>query len=216
MSRPTMPMCAARRPSSARRSRAMCPMYRCRTFRWSRRARSSSASRTAIYSAKVAQARANVLTQSTNLDNSVQAQRVEAGRRTAQDAAIANAQAQLLSVQADMRRTDALVAKGWATDPRSRQPVGGPARGRSAVAPGARQPRNRHARRPVRHRRPVRAEAPMSRRRRRRCGSPRSTSTTRVIRAPAGGTAERNRRSARPVCHGGHAADVPRSAGPSG
>jgi multidrug resistance efflux pump len=68
-----------------------------------------------IYSAKVAQARANSLTQSTNLDNSVQAQKSkEAGERS-QDAAIANAQAQLVKVRADMRRTDALIAHGWVT-----------------------------------------------------------------------------------------------------
>jgi multidrug resistance efflux pump len=68
-----------------------------------------------IYNARVAQARANVLTQSTTLDNSVQAQRGKEANELAEDAAIANAQAQLVKVQADMRRTDALIAHGWVT-----------------------------------------------------------------------------------------------------
>jgi multidrug resistance efflux pump len=68
-----------------------------------------------IYRAKVAQAQANVLTQSANLDNSTQAQRSREASELSQDAAIANAQAQLIKVQADMRRTDALIAHGWVT-----------------------------------------------------------------------------------------------------
>jgi multidrug resistance efflux pump len=68
-----------------------------------------------IYGAKVAQARANVLTQSTNLDNSIQAQKSKEAGELSQDAAIANAQAQLVKVQADMHRTDALMAHGWVT-----------------------------------------------------------------------------------------------------
>ena len=68
-----------------------------------------------IYGAKVAQARANVLTQSANFDNSTQAQRSREANELAQDAAIANAQAQLVKVQADMQRVDALVAHGWVT-----------------------------------------------------------------------------------------------------
>ena len=68
-----------------------------------------------IYSAKVAQARANVLTQQANLDNSDQAQRSKEVSTLAQDAAIANAQAQLYKVQADLRRTDALISHGWVT-----------------------------------------------------------------------------------------------------
>lgn len=68
-----------------------------------------------IYGAKVAQARANVLTQSANLDNSTQAQRSREADELAQDAAIASAQAQLVRVQADTRRTDALIANGWVT-----------------------------------------------------------------------------------------------------
>jgi len=68
-----------------------------------------------IYSARVAQARANVLTQSTTFDNSTQAQRAKEANELAEDAAIANAQAQLVKVQADMRRTDALIAHGWVT-----------------------------------------------------------------------------------------------------
>ena len=68
-----------------------------------------------IYGAKVAQARANVLTQSANFDNSTQAQRSREADELAQDAAIANAQAQLARVQADTRRTNALIANGWVT-----------------------------------------------------------------------------------------------------
>jgi len=68
-----------------------------------------------IYSAKVAQAKANVLTQAANLDNSSQAQKSREANELAQDAAIANASAQLLRVRADMRRTDALIANGWVT-----------------------------------------------------------------------------------------------------
>ena len=68
-----------------------------------------------IYGAKVAQARANVLTQVANFDNSTQAQRSKESSELSQDAAIANAQAQLVKVQADTRRTDALIANGWIT-----------------------------------------------------------------------------------------------------
>jgi len=68
-----------------------------------------------IYNAKVAQARANVLTQQANLDNSDQAQRSKEANTFAQDAAIANAQAQLAKVRTDLRRTNALIANGWAT-----------------------------------------------------------------------------------------------------
>ncbi len=68
-----------------------------------------------IYRAKVAQAQANVLTQVANLDNSTQAQRSKEANELAEDASIANAQAQLTRVQADMRRTDALIAHGWVT-----------------------------------------------------------------------------------------------------
>ena len=68
-----------------------------------------------IYSARVAQARANVLTQISNLDNSEQAQRSREANIHAQDAAIANAQAQLLRTQADTRRIESLIANGWVT-----------------------------------------------------------------------------------------------------
>lgn len=68
-----------------------------------------------IYSARVAQARANVLTQQANLDNSSQAQRSKEVNTLAQDAAIANAQAQLYKVQTDLRRTDSLISHGWVT-----------------------------------------------------------------------------------------------------
>jgi len=68
-----------------------------------------------IYSARVAQARANVLTQQANLDNSTQAQRSKEVNTLALDAAIANAQAQLEKVRTDLRRTNALIANGWTT-----------------------------------------------------------------------------------------------------
>lgn len=68
-----------------------------------------------IYSARVAQARANVLTQLANLDNSTQTQRSREAGELAGDAAIFNAQAQLRKVQADMRRVEALAKRGWVT-----------------------------------------------------------------------------------------------------
>jgi multidrug resistance efflux pump len=68
-----------------------------------------------IYSAKVAQARANVLTQVANLDNSDQAQRSKEAGTLAQDAGIASAQAQLNRARADWNRLEALVKAGWAT-----------------------------------------------------------------------------------------------------
>lgn len=68
-----------------------------------------------IYSARVAQARANVLTQLANLDNSTQTQRSREAGEQAGDAAIFNAQAQLRKVQSDMRRIEALAERGWVT-----------------------------------------------------------------------------------------------------
>jgi multidrug resistance efflux pump len=68
-----------------------------------------------IYRARVAQARANVLTQQADLDNSEQAERSKFVSTFAQDAAIANAEAQLARTQADLRRTSALFAEGWTT-----------------------------------------------------------------------------------------------------
>jgi len=68
-----------------------------------------------IYSARVAQARANVLTQIANLDNSEQAQRSKEASTLSQDAGIAGAQAQLARAQADWRRLEPLVKNGWAT-----------------------------------------------------------------------------------------------------
>lgn len=67
------------------------------------------------YAARVAQSRANVLTQQANLDNSSQAQRSKSASTLAQDAAIANAEAQLFKAQTDLRRTEALIAHGWVT-----------------------------------------------------------------------------------------------------
>ena len=68
-----------------------------------------------IYNARVSQARANVLNQTASLDNSLQAERSKMASELAQDAAIANAEAQLRKVQADTRRTNALIAHGWVT-----------------------------------------------------------------------------------------------------
>lgn len=68
-----------------------------------------------IYSAKVAQARANVLSQIASFDNSTQAQRSREANELAEDAAIANAQAQLTKAQADTRRVEALIGNGWVT-----------------------------------------------------------------------------------------------------
>ncbi len=68
-----------------------------------------------IYSARVAQARANVLTQQADLDNSQQAQRSKVVSTFAQDAAIANADAQLARTRADLKRIAALYADGWTT-----------------------------------------------------------------------------------------------------
>ena len=66
-----------------------------------------------IYKAKVAQARANVLTQVASLHNSEQAQKSKEASELSQDSAIANAEAQLLRVQADTRRINSLIAHGW-------------------------------------------------------------------------------------------------------
>jgi multidrug resistance efflux pump len=68
-----------------------------------------------IYSAKVAQAQANVLTQIANLQNSDQAQSSKEAGTLAQDAAISSARAQLARAQADWSRLEPLVRKGWAT-----------------------------------------------------------------------------------------------------
>jgi multidrug resistance efflux pump len=68
-----------------------------------------------IYRARVAQARANVLTQVSALANSDQAKRSKEASELSQDAAIADAQAQLLRARADSRRIDALIAHGWVT-----------------------------------------------------------------------------------------------------
>jgi multidrug resistance efflux pump len=68
-----------------------------------------------IYSAKVAQARANVLTQMANLENSDQAQRSKEASTLVQDAGIVSAEAQLARAQADWNRLEPLVRQGWAT-----------------------------------------------------------------------------------------------------
>jgi multidrug resistance efflux pump len=68
-----------------------------------------------IYDAKVAQARANVLTQMANLQNSDQAQRSKEASTLVQDAGIVSAEAQLARAQADWNRLEPLVRQGWAT-----------------------------------------------------------------------------------------------------
>jgi len=68
-----------------------------------------------IYSARVAQARANVLTQVANLQNSDQAQRSKEASTLVQDAGIASARAQLARAQSDWKRLESLVKNGWAT-----------------------------------------------------------------------------------------------------
>ena len=65
-----------------------------------------------IYSAKVAQAQANIAAQQAALANSTQAQRSREVATQSQDAGIANARAQLVRAEADMRRADALIADG--------------------------------------------------------------------------------------------------------
>ena len=65
-----------------------------------------------IYRARVEQARANVAAQNAGLANSAQAERSRNAALGAQQAGIANAKAQLVRAQADMRRADTLVADG--------------------------------------------------------------------------------------------------------
>jgi multidrug resistance efflux pump len=65
-----------------------------------------------IYRARVAQAEANVAAQEASLANSAQAQRSREVATEAQNAGIANARAQLVKAEADMRRARALVADG--------------------------------------------------------------------------------------------------------
>jgi multidrug resistance efflux pump len=68
-----------------------------------------------IYSARLAQARANVLTQAANLQNSEQAQRSKEASTLEQDAAITSAAAQLRRIRSDTSRVEALLANGWVT-----------------------------------------------------------------------------------------------------
>lgn len=65
-----------------------------------------------IYRARVAQAEANVAAQQAALANSAQAQRSREVATDSQNAGIANAQAQLVRAEADMRRARVLVADG--------------------------------------------------------------------------------------------------------
>jgi multidrug resistance efflux pump len=68
-----------------------------------------------IYAAKAAQARANVIGQLSNLNNSDQAQRSKEAGTLQQDAAISSAKAQLTRAEADWNRLEPLVRQGWAT-----------------------------------------------------------------------------------------------------
>lgn len=65
-----------------------------------------------IYGARVEQAKANLAAQRTALANSQQSQRAREAALTGQSAGIANAQAQFVRAQADMKRAAALVADG--------------------------------------------------------------------------------------------------------
>lgn len=65
-----------------------------------------------IYSARVAQARANLAAAETNLANAAQAKAARAAGVQGQSANLANAQAQLLRARADMARADDLVRDG--------------------------------------------------------------------------------------------------------
>jgi multidrug resistance efflux pump len=65
-----------------------------------------------IYRARVAQAEANVAAQQAARANSAQTQRSRETATLSQDAAIANARAQLEKARADMRRADVLIADG--------------------------------------------------------------------------------------------------------
>ncbi len=65
-----------------------------------------------IYRARVAQAEANVAAAQAQLANSAQAQRSREVATDSQNAGIANARAQLVKAEADMRRAKALVADG--------------------------------------------------------------------------------------------------------
>jgi multidrug resistance efflux pump len=65
-----------------------------------------------IYRARVAQAEANVAAQQAALANSAQTQRSRETATLSQDAAIANARAQLEKARADMRRADVLITDG--------------------------------------------------------------------------------------------------------
>ncbi|OHD04255.1 MAG: secretion protein HlyD [Sphingopyxis sp. RIFCSPHIGHO2_01_FULL_65_24] len=65
-----------------------------------------------IYRQRVAQGAASIAAQTASLDNSAQSQRSAEAQVKAQDAAVANARAQLQRAQADMRRVNELVDAG--------------------------------------------------------------------------------------------------------
>src|SRR5690606_6600347 len=65
-----------------------------------------------IYRQRVAQGEANIAAQTANLSNSAQSQKSGEAQVRLQDAAVANARAQLARAQADMRRVNDLVGEG--------------------------------------------------------------------------------------------------------
>ncbi|BAV64124.1 HlyD family secretion protein [Sphingobium cloacae] len=65
-----------------------------------------------IYRARVAQGAANIAAQTATLDNALQNQRSGEAQVRLQDAAVANARAQLVRARADMARVDDLVSEG--------------------------------------------------------------------------------------------------------
>lgn len=65
-----------------------------------------------IYRAKVEQGTANIAAQTATFDNSTQSERSSQAQIRLQDAAVANAQAQLQKARADMRRVNELVGAG--------------------------------------------------------------------------------------------------------
>ena len=168
-----------------------------------------------IYRQRVEQAEAQVAAQQATLANALQSERSRAASFTAQDAAVANAEAQLMRAQADMARVNDLVTDGSVSLRERDQTL---AALRQAQA-GVRQGRvdglalvSGYPHRRGRTRRPARGRV-------RRSGGARTGADRPVQhdRACARKRAiERNRRARRPICDGGHAVDVPRAPGDVG
>lgn len=83
---------------------------------------------------RVEQARANIAAQIANLDNSQQSQRSSLATVAAQEAALANAQAQMQRAQADMRRVSQLTAEGSLSEREQDQTVAALRQSEAAVA----------------------------------------------------------------------------------